>query len=346
MKLLERAKGAAPSPGTEQEQAPPAPEGARTCAACGAVMEPDQDWCLSCGTAAPGRLGDRPGWRAASTVMALTAVLVLGAVAAGYAALHDSKRKQQTVVAAPPAQPAPETTAPPPATPPPATQPPPAQSTPTTPKTSTLPKVKTPTTPPATSAPPLTPATPPPTSSTPPATSTPSQSTPSTGTTTTPPSTGTQPQPTAPTAIEFADGAGAMYDPYGRAAASGDTAKALDGNGGTSWYVDPKDPQEVGVGYVIDVGKLRGIREIELTTPTPGFRVEVYATDEATPPPDILDTRWSHITNVSDVGAKNDGKQTIVLGAGTSKYRNLLLWFTKPPTAAPRLRLSEIKLLG
>jgi hypothetical protein len=343
MKLLERAKGAAPE--TEQEQPPSAPQGARTCRACGAAMEPEQDWCLNCGTAAPGRLGDRPGWRAASTVMALTAVLVLGAVAASYAALHDSKKKQQTVAAAP-VQPQPEV---PPATTPPAAQrttPPPTQSTPTTPKaTNTLPKVKTPTTPPATSTPPLTSAPPPastPAQTTPPA-STPSQSTPSTGTQ---PNGSTQPRETGPTPIELAASAGTMYDPYGRASASGDTAKALDGDSSTSWYVDPKDPQQVAVGYNVDVGKLRGIREIELTTPTPGFRIEIYATDEAQPPPDILDTRWSHITNVSDVGAKGDGKQTMVLGAGTSKYRNLLLWVTKPPTDAPRVRLSEIKLLG
>ena len=50
-------------------------------------MEADQHWCLTCGTAAPGSLGGRPGWRAASTVIALTLLLVLGAVGAGYAAM-------------------------------------------------------------------------------------------------------------------------------------------------------------------------------------------------------------------------------------------------------------------
>jgi hypothetical protein len=88
------------------------------------------------------------------------------------------------------------------------------------------------------------------------------------------------------------------------------------------------------------------VRQINLQTPTPGFRVEIYATDETTPPPDILDTRWSHIKDVSDVGAKDDGKQKIVLGAGTTKYRNLLLWFTKPPTDGARIRLTEVKPLG
>ena len=97
---------------------------------------------------------------------------------------------------------------------------------------------------------------------------------------------------------------------------------------------------------MVDLGKLQGVREINLQTPTPGFRVEIYATDETTPPPDILDTRWSHIKDVSNIGTKDDGKQRIVLGAGTTKYRNVLLWFTQPPTDGPRLRIAELKLLG
>ena len=96
------------------------------------------------------------------------------------------------------------------------------------------------------------------------------------------------------------------------------------------------------IGYVVDLGKLQGVRQINLQTPTPGFRVEIYATDVTTPPPDILDTRWSHIKDVSNVGAQDSGKQKIVLGAGTSKYRNVLLWFTEPPTDGPRLRVAEL----
>ena len=40
-------------------------------------MQRGQDWCLECGTAAPGRLGARPGWRAAFTVVGLTTVLLV-----------------------------------------------------------------------------------------------------------------------------------------------------------------------------------------------------------------------------------------------------------------------------
>jgi len=324
-----------------QEQPPSKPEAVRTCASCGSPMEPDQDWCLNCGTAASGSLGRRPGWRAASTVIGLTLVLVLGAIAASYAAITGGDGKKPAPAAPAAAAVAQQPPATPPATTPPAastpTQSTPTQSTPTT--SSKLPKVKTPKSN-TTGVVPITPTTSTPTTSTPaPTTSTPTN-------TTTSPSTTTDQQPAGPQPIQLAGDAGKAYDPYGKSKASGEAERAIDDDPATSWYVDLKDPAQVGLGYAIDLGKLQGIREIDLETPTPGFRIEVYATDETELPPDILDTRWSHITNVSDVGTKDAGKQKIVLGAGTTKYRNLLLWFTKPPTDGARIRLTEVKPLG
>jgi hypothetical protein len=136
-----------------------------------------------------------------------------------------------------------------------------------------------------------------------------------------------------------------VYDPYRRATATGAPGKAVDGDGSTSWYVDTAPgAQQVGVGYAVNLGQARGIKSIDITTPTPGFRVEVYATDEAAPPPTILDTRWAHITDKSNVG--EGGKTHIVLGAGTSKYRTLLLWITQPPSDGARVRISELKVFG
>jgi hypothetical protein len=309
-------------------------------------MAPEQDWCLNCGTAAPGRLGERPGWRAASTVIVLALLLVLGAVGAGYAALTGDAKPKQTASTPAAAPPAAAQAAPPAATtqPPAATQPPTTATTPAKPKK--LPKVKTPTAG-VTPGSPITPTpTPTPTTSTP-TTSTPATSnTTGTGTGTTGTGTTTTPADTGPKPIELNGDAGTVYDPFKRVKDSGETTRALDGDKTTSWYVDPTVPTQVAVGYVVDLGKLQGVRQIDLQTPTPGFRVEIYATDETTPPPDILDTRWSHIKDVSNVGAKDDGTQKIVLGAGTSKYRNVLLWFTQPPTDAPRLRITELELLG
>jgi hypothetical protein len=347
VKLLEAEPTAAPQVAPEapretpQEQPPAKPEAIRTCTSCGAPMEADQDWCLTCGTAASGSIGQRPGWWAASTVIAITVVLVLGAIAASYAAITGDDGKTPAPAAPPAAQPQAQAT--PPATTPPAASTPtestPTQSTPTT--TNELPKVKTPKAQ-STGAAPITPTTSTPTTATP-TTSTPSQG--NTNTTTTP-STTTEQEPAGPQPIQLAGDAGKAYDPYGKSKASGETERAIDDDPQTSWYVDLKDPEQAGLGYALDLGKLQGIKQIEIQTPTPGFRIEVYATDETELPPDILDTRWSHITNVSDVGAKDDGKQTIVLGAGTSKYRNLLLWFTQPPTDGARIRLTEVKPLG
>ena len=318
-------------------------------------MEPEQDWCLNCGTAAPGSLGERPGWRAASTVIVLALLLVLGAVAASYAALTGDSQPKQTASTPAAAPPAAAQVAPPAATtqPPAATQPPTTATTPAKPKP--LPKVKAPTAG-ATTGSPITPT---PTTSTPAtgtgtATGTPGTGT-STGTTGTGTGTGTTgtgtgttttPADTGPKPIELKGDAGTVYDPFKRAKDSGETKRALDGDQSTSWYVDPTIPTQIAVGYVVDLGKAQGVRQINLQTPTPGFRVEIYATDETTPPPDILDTRWSHIKDVSNVGAKDSGKQKIVLGAGTSQYRNVLLWFTQPPTDGPRLRITELELLG
>ena len=98
MALLLKDREASPQPGGQP------PDGAVSstapdfaCEACGAAMQRGQDWCLECGTAAPGRLGARPGWRAAFTVVGLTTLLLLCAVVAGYAALtSDAERSAST----------------------------------------------------------------------------------------------------------------------------------------------------------------------------------------------------------------------------------------------------------
>jgi hypothetical protein len=343
MKLLEAEPALAPGPEADAPPAVPAEPQApaepvapsRTCATCGGAMEGEQDWCLQCGTAASGRLGARAGWRSALAVAGLTLALVAGAVAAAYAAMSgDAAREASGPVAA--AEAGAPVAAPTPGVP--AAEAPPAEPVPTT----DLPSV-TPSTGSAGAAPsaqpvqPVTPATPTPTTPTP-AAEAPEAEGGSEPTTTTP-----EPEPAK--AIELAEGAGALYDPLSRAGTSSpvsDPQRAIDGDRATSWTVTSSNPLQPGVGYVIDVGEARGIREVELRTSTPGFKVEVYATDEATAPPEITDTRWAHIRDRSDV----EETQRIVLGGGTTPYRQVLLWFTEPPADGARIRLTELRLLG
>jgi hypothetical protein len=305
------------------------PPVARTCEQCGAGLAPGQDWCLECGTAAPGRLGRRPGMRAATTVVGLTLALVAGAVTAGYAAISGDAGRQ---VAKPPAASGAPIAQAPPSTP---VAPPATTAAPATP----LPKVTPPKT--ATPAPAVShPVTPAPSAS-PPSTSTPAPSTsaPSTPTTTTPS------KPATPTIepIDLGADAASLYDPYTRSTASSDPADAYDGDTTTAWKVTAVgDSQDMQLGLVVDLSKKRSIKQLKLQTSTPGFRIETYAADTAQLPPDILDTRWAHLHNQSAVPKRAQ----IALASDSHKYRYVLLWFTTPPKKAPTVKINEIKILG
>jgi hypothetical protein len=305
---------------------------ARTCEQCGAGLAAGQDWCLECGTAAPGRLGRRPGMRAATTVVGLTLALVAGAVTAGYAAISGDAGRD---VAKPPAASGAPIAQAPPSTPvaPPATA---AAAAPATP----LPKVAPPKT--ATPAPAVShPATPAPPTSTP-ATPAPSTSAPSTPATTTP----SKPSKPAAPAIEPIDlgaDAASLYDPYTRSTANSDPADAYDGDSTTAWKVTAVgDGQDMQVGLVVDLSKKRSIKQLKLQTSTPGFRIETYAADTAQLPPDILDTRWAHLHNQSAVPKQAQ----VALASDSHKYRYVLLWFTTPPKKGPTVKINDIKILG
>jgi hypothetical protein len=338
--------------GATPEQAPPH---AASCPRCQAPVEPGQDWCLNCGEAQASRRVTLPGKRAAATVLALTTVMVGGAVAASYAALtdgSDAPPPAPTQVAQVPQSPAPPAAA---VTPPPSTAVPPSTTAPANPSGSV---------PPATgggsSTPPIasTPVTPAPSASDTAvsgATSTGSGS--RSGTTTSSSSKGddttadtrtsTTEADTEPVAIALAPGAATLYDPFKRDTAAGDPAKALDGNPTTSFPVTvAAGSPQIGAGLTVDLGKKQGVREIDVTTKTPGFKIEIYATDETDLPPDVLDTRWAHLRDVTGLGSDTDGKELVPLGAGTSKYRHVLLWFTAPPTDGTTVRISELKVLG
>jgi len=317
---------------TDQEPAGPAPEALpRTCEQCGAAMAPGQDWCLECGTAAPGRLGRRPGLRAAATVVGLTVALVAAAVTAGYAAINGDAGRE---VAKPPAPSAVPVAEAPPTTP--------TAPAPVAPATS-LPTVGAPAAGGGGSAP--TTSTPAPPVSHPSAPSTPAPTAPASTTpaTTTPTTTTTTPAAPALQAIDLGADAASLYDPYTRMTANGDPADAYDGDATTAWKVSSAaDGQDMQVGLVVDLSKKRSIKQLKLRTATPGFRVELYAADTAQLPPDILDTRWAHLRNHSDVAKK----QTLPLASDSHKYRYVLLWLTTPPKAGPTVKINELKILG
>jgi hypothetical protein len=341
----------ADAPGGEAPEAP-APVAA-ACPKCGAPVEPGQDWCLNCGEAQASRRLALPGKRAIGTVLALTGVLVIGAVAAAYAALdHTSPAATGTTQVAQVPAPAPTAAAPAPTTGVPSdtapsstlpgatdTAPPSTGTTPSIPKSTPTPSV------PSTPVTPSVPSTPTGTGST--RTSTGSGTRSDTTSTT---RTDTTPELPDPVEIRLDPSAAALYDPYRRDTAdpaSADPAKALDGEGGTSFPITVADGSaSIGAGLVLDLGRKQGVREVDVTTKTPGFKIELYATDETVLPPDITDTRWAHLKDIRDVGTGTDGKVKVDLGAGTTKYRHVLLWLTSPPSDGFTARLSEVRVFG
>jgi hypothetical protein len=338
-------------------------------------MEHHQDWCLECGTAAPGRLGGvRPGWRAATTTLALTLVLVGGAGAASYAALS-SDANREAIAGAPmdgtpvaqvppvvPAPPAPVVPAPVAPVAPAAPGTPAAPGAPGTPArgvpvpTVTTPALKLPVAPKVV---PVAPAGAKPT----PRVKLPAERPAKPGSDDT--AAGSRGEGTnadgkdaaaaAPLKpIALAKGAVSVYDPYKRAVAPGDPARAHDDDAKTAFEVGaPAGGKELQVGVVVDLKSVTQVRGVEITTKTPGGRLEVYATDSSALPPDILDTRWDHPASRANVdggtrgGNKaGDGVERIMLPKGGAKYRYVTLWFTTPPTGTRRVSLSELELLG
>ena len=309
------------------EPAPETPVAARPCPTCGAEMAAGQDWCLECGTARPDRAATAPNWAGATAVLIATGVLALGAVAAAWAGLSaDAKRvaapnQQASLPAQPPAQPPAQTQAAPPpannATPPAAAKP----SKPAKPKAT------------KSAAPPA--AATPPASSTP-STPAPAASTPSKKTTTT--SEPKQSNSAKLVAVDLAADAARTYNPYARPEDDFTDAKlAIDGKKDTSWTAKAASN---GVGVDLDLGKLTGVRALQLATTTPGMTVEVYATKDSSEPVSIQDPGWDHLATQLDVGTN----ERIRLGEGTDRYRHVLIWPTEPPPDGDHFALSELEL--
>jgi hypothetical protein len=331
----------------KQPAAPPAvpPPGAdglgvqqRECTNCGAPMDSAQDWCLQCGTGAPGSLDSRAHrWRAGAAVLSAVALLIAGAAAAAYAALSKSSAKPRPALAA--LAQAPAASAPPPA----ATPPPTASATPlpATPKLGApsikapIPLPKAPKVPPTTAAP--KPA------ATTPATTTPTASKP------TPAGPGTTQK--QPAALVLDTNAASTYNPYGYPASNfGDPSLAIDSEKSTAWtaVVDPAVAPKMAEGLVIDLKATQKLSALTLTNSTLGMTAQVYGATGSAPPASITDPAWVPLSRLVVVGKSS---QRIPLGHSKQAFRFVALWVSKAPassvgtpTAPGRVSIDELEL--
>ena len=329
--LLEHQKSddapeAAQAAPTQAPEAPQPEAPVRACATCSQPLADGQDWCLECGSAQPGRLGGRPGWRAALSVLAVTAVLVGGAGAAAYAALTTEAQRSASADAPPAATPQ--------------IAQPPVQAVPGAEDEDT-PSVDAPDSESADvpeakgdaedsgdggdDAPDVSGG-----SSVPaPSSGSGAPDTPDAGSGTGAPSSGTP--------VELPKGAAAVYNPYGRPTGGiTNPARAIDGKTSTAWEAPVGGDGRVQTGVVISLEKTTALSALEYRADTPGFNVEVYATRAENPPPDILDARWEHPASQRD----SDVTERVALDG---RYRHVLLWVTEQP-ADTKAAIAEIQL--
>jgi hypothetical protein len=324
------------APGAEAPAPPLPPEpGVHGCAKCGARMAGGQDWCLQCGAGAAGSVGGG-GWRSLATVLGVTAALLLGAAAAGYAALS-KKSRHAPVVTKTVAQvtTAPLTTA---------TTPGLTATTPTTPlpgvsaKPPKIPvKAATPT--PAAPAPTTTPTTP--------ATTTPTGNQNNSGT-----GGSKTPEEKQPEALLLDTNAASTYDPYAYPASwFGDPSLAIDGDTTTGWsaQVNPATAPALAEGLVIDLKSPHKLSAVKLVTSTPGMTVQVYGSAAKRLPTSITDPAWVPLSRSITVkkhharlGLRNQAKS----------YRFVTLWISKAPASAAgtpeapgKVTIDELELL-
>jgi hypothetical protein len=304
-----------------------------TCAKCGAPIAPGQDWCLQCGAGVPGSLdAGGPSWRSAATILTATAVLVLGAAAAAYAALNKESGHKVTptvvAVATTPAAATPTSTTP--ITPTPTT---PGAATPTPKASTTTPATTNPLVSPGTAKPPKIPLTAPTPKSSGTTTTPASTTKESTPTTTTPASGGesggeaaTEPQPSA---IVLDPDAAKTYNPYNYPASEfGDPSLAIDGDTSTEWtaQVNPAVAPKMAEGLAVDLNSPQRLSAIELVTSTPGMSVQVYGAKTSSLPTSITDPSWVQLTPYLTVKKRHERIKLQDSGKG---FRFVTLWISK-----------------
>jgi hypothetical protein len=108
---------------------------------------------------------------------------------------------------------------------------------------------------------------------------------------------------------------------------------AIDGNPATKWETEGYRNRpdfgglKSGLGLILDLGRSRPARTLELQLSNPGATVSIYAAGGSRPPA-TLDAGWRRLTEPKAI---DDERHTFALG-GQDAYRFYLIWFTRLPS--------------
>ena len=153
------------------------------------------------------------------------------------------------------------------------------------------------------------------------------------------------PPPPAPVAIRAAHD----HDPYGtdRSEHPEQARFAIDADNESVWSTEqyesgqlaPKD----GVGIYLDTGTPVAARRLDLRTPTPGFEVELYGSNQAPfaePGPETFQD-WGEPLAQKQV----DAKRSIAIDTGGRALRYYLVWIVKLPPSGGKAEIATLRLL-
>jgi len=137
------------------------------------------------------------------------------------------------------------------------------------------------------------------------------------------------------------------YDPQGdQTEHSDEVGLALDDDRSASaWTTETYETDSFGdksgVGVYVDAGQPVDAKQMEVRSPTPGWTLEVYGSND--PIPDDV-SGWTRLAQVSDVAEQ----QPIDLVTAGEKYQYYLLWITDPveTDSGYGVAISDIRLFG
>ena len=153
-----------------------------------------------------------------------------------------------------------------------------------------------------------------------------------------------RPTPTATTGskgVSLKQSGARDFDPKGDDREHADEAKrVVDSDDASAWSSETYQPgafeQKGGVGIYVDAKPSAAAVQIDINTPTPGWRGQVYGAKDG-PPPKQLDG-WDPLT---DIGS---AKRTNALDLDGTRYRYFLVWVEQLPPEKPLVEISEISL--
>ncbi len=153
--------------------------------------------------------------------------------------------------------------------------------------------------------------------------------------------------------VSLGQSAAYSYNPFGTGPESPDTIdNVLDGDPSTNWsteqYFDDtlKKANGTGTGLYLDAAPRVAAKAIAITTPTPGFSLQLYVADAITELPYGNATPLAQRGWHGPVGASSSVRsgQHIELHLDGASWRYYLLWFTSLPPAGQSITVSGVSL--